>query len=169
MEVPQESQEKGIIENLMDNAPKSITNRTKFWRDNIIRGALLAGRYLTKDQIKAGLLAALRAVDGYATGEPVADAYLGSDYIEYDTVVEPIMSRYKILHPEATDEEIKQLFPNPLGAMKKHKRKKRKSNPSNMTTSKSSTSKSSKNKKGEKKKKKGKRTRNRRNNYTKRR
>jgi hypothetical protein len=59
--------------------------------------------YLTKDQIKAGLLAALRVVDGYATGEPVGDAYLGSDYIEYDTVVRPIMLRYRTLHPEATE------------------------------------------------------------------
>jgi hypothetical protein len=155
-------------EYFMENTPKPLANRAKFWRDNIVKGALMAGKYLSEEQIKEGLLAALRAVDGYSTGQPVADAYLGSDYIEYDIVVKPIMSRYKILHPEATDEEIKQLFPNPLGEMKKHKRKKRKSKPSNMTTSKSSTSKSSKNKKGEKKKKKGKRTKNRRNNYTKR-
>ena len=154
-------------EYFIENTRKPLANRAKFWRDNMVKGALMAGKYLSEEQIKAGLLAALRAVDRYSTGQPVEDAYLGSDYIEYDTVVEPIMSRYKILHPEATDEEIKQLFPNPLGAMKK--RKKRKSNPSNMTTSKSSTSKSSKNKKGEKKKKKGKRTKNRRNNYTKRR
>ena len=133
----------------------------------MVKAALMAGMYLSEEQIKGGLLAALQAVDSYSTDQPVNDAYLGSKYVEYDTVVKPIMLRYKILHPEATDEEIKQLFPNPLGAMKK--RKKRKSNPSNMTTSKSSTSKSSKNKKGEKKKKKGKRTRNRRNNYTKRR
>lgn len=154
----------------MENTPKPLANRAKFWRDNMVKATLMAGKYLSEEQIKGGLLAALKTVDRYySTGQPVDDAYLGSDYIEYDTVVKPIMSRYKILHPEATDEEIKQLFPNPLGAIKKHKRKKRKSNPSNMTTSKSSTSKSSKNKKGEKKKKKGKRTRNRRNNYTKRR
>jgi hypothetical protein len=33
MDIPQESQ-KGIIDFLMDNAPESITNRAKFWRDN---------------------------------------------------------------------------------------------------------------------------------------
>ena len=39
-------------------ASKPITNRAIFWRDNIIRAALMACTYLSVDQIKAGLLSA---------------------------------------------------------------------------------------------------------------
>ena len=125
----------------------------------------LKRQYLTPEMIQMATAAGLRFLYGIQYPDLEYDTYLGLNYVDYDKQV----SDYMNLHPEATKEEIDLLFPNPLGAMKKHKRKNRKSNPSNMTTSKSSTFKSSKNKKGEKKKKKGKRTRNRRNNYTKRR